>query len=79
MSDHPTESPDVPALTDLPAIGYIRQSQLIPTFVPVSSSTLWRWIKVGKFPAPYKLGDNISAWKVAEVRAWLESREQEAA
>lgn len=66
-------------LHDLPLTGYIRQAQLIPTFVPVSSSTLWRWIKAGKFPAPYRLGDNVSAWKVAEVREWLESREREAA
>jgi len=65
----------------LPATGYVRQSQLIrdpnrPNFiapVPVSSATLWRWVSTGKFPAPRKLSEGVTAWKAEEVRAWLEA------
>lgn len=54
--------------------GYLRQAQLIPAIVPFSSATLWRKVKKGEFPAPYKLSERITAWKVEDVRAWLMSR-----
>ena len=63
-----TETPH----TGLPATGYVRQAQLIPGIIPVSSPTLWRWCKAGRFPKPVKLGPRITAWDVAAVRAWME-------
>lgn len=59
---------------DLPATGFIRQSQLIPTIVPFSSATLWRKVKAGTFPAPVKLSERVTAWPVESVRAWMNSR-----
>lgn len=59
---------------DLPATGYVRQSQLIPAPVPFSSATLWRKVKLGEFPKPIKLSESITAWRVGEVRDWLESQ-----
>ena len=66
----------------LPATGFVRQSQLVrnnkhPDFVapvPVCGATLWRWVGLKKFPAPYKLSEGVTAWKVEEVRAWLDAR-----
>jgi len=66
----------------LPATGYVRQSQLVrdkkrPGFVAlifVCAATLWRWVSAKKFPAPHKLSEGVTAWKVEEVRAWLEAR-----
>ncbi len=67
-------------MTDsLPKTGYVRQSQLVlspkrPDFVaplPICGATLWRWVKAKKFPAPHKLSEGVTAWKVEEVRAWL--------
>lgn len=63
----------VPADT-LPQIGYIRQRELIPTHVPFSPATLWRKVKTGEFPAPVKLSERITAWRVQDVRAWLRAR-----
>lgn len=68
----------------LPTTGYLRQSQLVrdpkrPKFtapIPVSGSTLWRWVGAKKFPAPHKLSEGVTAWKVEEVRAWLAARSQ---
>ena len=57
----------------IPEYGYMRQAQLIPVIVPVSAATLWRWVKSGKFPAPVKLSERVTAWPVESVRAWIES------
>ncbi|HUB91112.1 MAG TPA: AlpA family phage regulatory protein [Dyella sp.] len=67
----------------LPATGYLRLPQIIgkkptatnpglPALVPVSASTLWAWVKTGRFPAPVKLGPRTTAWQVEHVRAYLE-------
>lgn len=58
--------------TPLPASGYIRPAQLLKSFLPVSPATLWRWVKIGRFPQPKKLGPKVSAWDVADIRNWLE-------
>lgn len=55
----------------LPDSGYVRQAQLIPDVVPFSGPTLWRKVKAGKFPAPVKLSEQVTAWRVKDVRAWL--------
>lgn len=65
------------AFDDLPSTGYVRQSQLIPAPVPFSSATLWRKVAAGKFPAPIKLSSRVTAWRVADVRAWLDAQAQE--
>jgi prophage regulatory protein len=41
-----------------------------------SNSTIYRWIRNEKFPHPIKLSSSCSAWKVSEVRTWIESRER---
>lgn len=53
--------------------GYIRQSQLIPHFLPFSPATLWRKVKNGSFPKPVKLSDRITAWRTEDVQEWLEA------
>lgn len=68
------EPPASPVAINLPQSGYLRQSQLIPVLVPFSSSTLWRKVRLGEFPAPVKLSERITAWRVEDVRAWLQAR-----
>lgn len=61
----------------LPATGYIREKGLVgtpPRILPFSAKTLWRKVKDGTFPAPVKLSERITAWKVEAVREWLDSR-----
>ena len=38
----------------------------------IGVSTLWDWVRSGKFPKPLKLGENLTAWRADEVRAWLD-------
>jgi hypothetical protein len=47
-----------------------------PGLVPFSSATLWRKVKAGAFPAPVKLSERVTAWRAADVKAWLEARGQ---
>jgi predicted DNA-binding transcriptional regulator AlpA len=56
---------------NLPVSGYVRQSQLIPTILPFSSATLWRMVKKGRFPAPIKLSERVTAWSAEHVRQYL--------
>lgn len=57
----------------LPQSGFIRQSQLIPSLIPFSPATLWRKVKDGTFPAPVKLSPRVTAWRVEDIRAWMQS------
>lgn len=58
----------------LPATGFVRQSELIPHIVPFASTTLWRKVKSGEFPAPVKLSERVTAWRVEDVRGWMSAR-----
>jgi hypothetical protein len=64
----------------LPPTGYVRLHQLIgdpgkglPGIIPMSKSTLLRLVRNGQFPAPVKLSPMISAWRVEDIREWLNS------
>ena len=50
----------------------LRQSQIIPSMVPISPATLWRWVKLNQFPQPRKIGLKTTVWVVGEVQDWLE-------
>lgn len=54
--------------------GYIRQAQLLASVLPFSAATLWRKVKAQTFPAPVKLSAGITAWRVEDVRAWMENQ-----
>ncbi len=52
---------------------YIRLGQVLD-LTGVSKTTVWRWVREGRFPKPFKLGLNCSAWRLDEVEQWLSSR-----
>ncbi len=67
----------------LPQTGYLRlwhilgdpkASPPIPPIIPVSKSTWWAGVKSGRYPQPTKkLGKRITAWRVEDIRALLQS------
>lgn len=57
-----------------PAVGFIRQADLVPGMVPFSAATLWRKVKSGEFPQPVKLSARVTAWRLEDVHAWMQSR-----
>ena len=42
--------------------------------LPVSPATIWRWTAQGKFPAPFKLGENTTVWDAEAVEHFLAQR-----
>lgn len=60
-------------LHDFPKTGFLRQSEIIPSPIPFSPATLWRKVKDGTFPAPVKLSERVTAWRVEDVRAWMQA------
>jgi len=58
----------------LPATSFLRQSQIVGNIVPVGASTLWRWVNAGTFPKPIKLSERVTAWKTADVQAWIDQQ-----
>lgn len=62
--------------TAAPHTGFIRERQLRPNIIPVAHSTLWRMVKDGRFPAPIKLSERVTAWKIDEVLDWVSSQGQ---
>lgn len=58
---------------NLPDCAIVRQRQIVP-LIGLSASTLWRYVRSGKFPKPFKVGANSTAWRWGDVRAWLDAR-----
>lgn len=38
----------------------------------LSRSTVYAWVRQGRFPAPYQQGPNWSRWSEQEVRLWMD-------
>ena len=57
----------------LPAYSLVRQKGLQRLkVIPFSAPTLWRMVAAGAFPSPIKVAPQITAWRVSEVREWLD-------
>lgn len=77
---HRNSQSSAPSIFDsLPDSAFIREAQLVqspkrpdsPAPLPFSAPTLWRKVKAGTFPKPHRLSERVTAWKVGEVRAWI--------
>jgi len=61
-----------PVLQGLPEVGYVRLAQVLQ-LVPVSRSTWFNGVATGRFPAPVKITERCSAYRVEDIRALIES------
>lgn len=58
---------------EIPRVGgFLRLPQVLK-LIPVSRSTWWSRVRTGDFPAPVKLGPRMTAWRVEDIRALIES------
>ena len=71
---HQVSTHTATSFDNLPESGYIRQCQLIPAVIPFSSATLWRKCKAGNFPKPVKLSERVTAWRVGDIRQFLDAQ-----
>jgi prophage regulatory protein len=42
----------------------------------VCRTTIYDWVKAGRFPRPVKLGPRSIGWRESDINDWLNSREQ---
>ena len=42
--------------------------------IGVSDKTIWLWVKQDKFPAPLKLSDGVTVWRMSDVQAWMQAK-----
>ena len=54
--------------------GYLRIKDLVKR-VPVAKSTIWLWVSDGRFPAPVKLSERVTAWPVSSIERWEAERQ----
>ena len=75
-----TTAPDQAVFDRLPDSAWLREAQLVRSPkspdsaiapLPFSAPTLWRMVKLGKFPKPTKLSARVTAWQAGQVRAWM--------
>lgn len=71
------QSAPLPTFDELPDSAFIKQPQILQV-VPISASSLWRWVRDGMFPRPIKLSEHCSVWRVQDVRAWMAAQTVEA-
>lgn len=73
----------IPSFDELPDSALVRLAQLVrdpkrPTRaapLPFSGATLWRKVAAGQFPKPIRVQDSrITAWRVSDVRGWLQQQ-----
>lgn len=72
----------IPSFDTMPDSAFIREAQLVqspkrpgvPAPLPFSGPTLWRKVAAGTFPRPLKLSERITAWRVSDVRNWINAQ-----
>ncbi len=46
--------------------------------LPMGETTIWDKVRAGEFPAPIKLTERITVWRIEDVEAWMASKGLEA-
>lgn len=75
-----------PSFDDLADSAFIRAGRLVPNRkhperphpLAFSNSTLWRKSADGSFPKPVKLSARVTAWRVGDIRAWMDALQSDA-
>lgn len=42
-----------------------------PGILPVGPASVWRWVRCGKFPKPFTIGNRTTVWDKTTVDQWL--------
>ena len=45
----------------------------------IARSTIWLWVKEGKFPQPIKLSPRVTVWKESDIQDWMKNKVKEVA
>lgn len=59
----------------LPETGFVRLPTILK-LIPIGKSSWWDGIKKGKYPAPVRIGNRVTAWRAEDIRALIERLSQ---
>ena len=62
-------------LKTLPQTGFLRLPQVLE-LIPISEANWWDGIKNGIYPKSYKIGRGVTAWRIEDIVAYINSRPQ---
>lgn len=71
-------------MNKLPETGYLRIKHIlgdkksnppITPLIPICRTTWWEGVKSGRFPKPIKLTENVTVWKVEDIRKLINQSE----
>lgn len=59
----------------LPDEGFVRVSHIVKPYgpIPMSRAQWLQGVKDGRYPQPVKLSARITAWRVEDIRAFIQS------
>lgn len=75
MSKVNTQPHPVSIFDSLPSDAYVN-IQSVKALFACSSATVWREVKRGHIPKPYKLAMRTTRWNVGELRASLKAKRE---
>lgn len=52
---------------------YFRDKQ-VAKMTSMSRASVWRLAKAGKLPAPIKLSERVTVWRLSDIEAFIASR-----
>ena len=52
----------------------LMKEKAVTVWLSADLETLWRRVKAGTFPKPVKLSERVTAWRVEDVRQWLDAQ-----
>lgn len=52
---------------------YLRDKQ-VAEMLTIGRSSVWRMAKEGKLPAPFKMSERVTVWKLSDIEAFITSR-----
>lgn len=72
----PATAPHTNAKGDIFPRQGISRLKTVCMMTGLSKTTIYAWVKVGKFPPPVKLSPSVTAWRNSDVLDWIDSLEQ---
>lgn len=53
-------------------LAFLREREVLATYLPVGKSTLWNMVNRGEFPRPIKISPRVTVWKLEDIQLWLD-------
>lgn len=56
---------------NMPSVSILYFEDLKNIMPTISKTSIWRWMKSGKFPQARKIGDSRNYWLESEIQRWI--------